>query len=163
MAVVHAAAATLTAKLAVDHPTSLNLVRPVTIALLVGVALAWGGVDGWLRRPNRGLTWFFAALAGGVVAAVLGVVGQAAFVDQTGIWALGGALGGAAPFTALLIMVPAGLGIAVGGRMLEPPAKAAASTAEPVAESVARPVSRSVSRPASQSVPKPSPRPRHRG
>jgi hypothetical protein len=80
-------------------------------------------VDGWLRKPRRGMNWFYGGLIGGVLAGLLSVIAKALFVDQTGIWALGPALTGDAAFIALLIMVPAGLGIAVGGR-LEPPAEA---------------------------------------
>jgi hypothetical protein len=120
MAVVYGAAETVLAKVQVDHPGSGSVVDPVLLALLVGVSGLWAGLDGWHRRPRRGMTWFYAALVGGVLAGVLSVIGRAAFVDQTGLWALGSALTGDAAFTALLIMLPAGVGMAVGGR-LQPP------------------------------------------
>jgi hypothetical protein len=135
MAVVYAAAETLLAEVQVDHPGSGSVTDPIVLAVLVGVSGLWAGVDGWLRKPNRGMNWFYAALIGGVLAGVLSVVARAAFVDQTGVWALGSAVTGDAAFIALLIMVPAGLGIAVGGR-LEPPVRntpAAGADADPEA------------------------------
>jgi hypothetical protein len=124
MAVVNAVAQTVLAKIEVSHPTSGSVLEPITLAVVVGVAGLWGGLDGWLRRggERRGMAWFYAGLFGGLLAGLLGVIGQAAFVDQTGIWALGAALTGGAAFTALLIMVPAGLGLLVGSR-LAPPAQ----------------------------------------
>lgn len=120
MAVVHAATQTLLASAQVYHPDAMGLARPLALAGLVGVACLWSAIDGWRRVPGRGLAWFFAALFGGLLAGLLGVLGQALFVDQTGISALGAALTGGAAFTALLIMVPAGLGLAVGGRLTTP-------------------------------------------
>jgi hypothetical protein len=120
MAVVYAAAETVLAAVQVDHPDGGSILDPIVLALLVGVSGLWAGVDGWLRKPRRGMTWFYSALVGGVLAGLLSVIARAAFVDQTGLWALGPALTGDAAFIALLIMLPAGLGIAVGGR-LQPP------------------------------------------
>ncbi|HEY2697125.1 MAG TPA: B-4DMT family transporter [Pseudonocardiaceae bacterium] len=122
MGVVNGVAQTLLGAIEAGHPTSGNVVEPVAVAILAGVALCWGAIDGWLRKPGRGMVWFYAALIGGLLAGVLGVIGKAAFVDATGIWALGGALTGGAAFTALLILIPAGLGLAVGGKLLQPPA-----------------------------------------
>ena len=120
MAVIYAAAETLLAAVQVDHPNSGSVLDPIVLAVLVGVAGTWAGVDGWLRKPRRGMAWFYAGLVGGVLAGLLSVIAKALFVDQTGVWALWPALTGDAAFIALLIMVPAGLGIAVGGR-LDPP------------------------------------------
>jgi hypothetical protein len=125
MAVVHGATQTAVAAVAAGHPQEMGTVRPLTVALLVGIALVWGGLDGWLRRPDAGMNWFYACLIGGVVAGILGVVGQASFVDQTGVSALGSALTAGAAFTALLILLPAGLGVAVGSRLETPGRKAA--------------------------------------
>src|SRR5205807_4251586 len=49
MAVVNAAAQTMIAKLEVTHPTSTSVLEPITLAVLVGIAGLWGGLDGWLR------------------------------------------------------------------------------------------------------------------
>jgi hypothetical protein len=123
MAVVHAVAQTVLAGWEASDPTAGSVLDPITLALLVGVALAWGGVDGWLRTPNRGLNWFFAGLIAGPVAGLLTVLGKAIFVDATGVWALGQALTGGAAFIALLVMVPAAVGLAVGGRLTPPQPK----------------------------------------
>lgn len=119
MAVIYAAAETMLAAVQIDHPSSGSILDPIVLAVLVGAAGTWAGVDGWLRRPRRGMNWFYGALIGGAGAGLLTVIFKALFVDQTGVWALGPALTGDAAFIALLIMAPAGLGIAVGGR-LEP-------------------------------------------
>lgn len=124
MAVVYAAAETLLAKVQITNPSSGSVLDPVVLALLVGVSGLWGGLDGWLRRPRRGMSWFYGALLAGVLAGLLTVIAKAVFVDQTGIWALGPALTGDAAFIALLIMLPAGLGIAVGGRLPAPEGRA---------------------------------------
>ncbi len=120
MAVIYAAAETMLAEVQVNHPDSGSVLDPIVLAVLVGVSGTWAGVDGWLRKPRRGMNWFYAGLIGGVLAGLLSVIAKAVFVDQTGVWALGPALTGDAAFIALLIRVPAGLGIAVGGR-LDPP------------------------------------------
>ncbi len=120
MAVLHAAAATALAKVAVYQPTELTTIKIVLVALLVGVAALWGALDGWLRRDARGTAWFIAALFAGVLSGILSVIGRAIFVDQTGVSELWPALTGGAAFNALLILVPAGLGLFVGGR-LQPP------------------------------------------
>lgn len=123
MAVVNGAAQTALGAIEAGHPTSDHVAEPITVAVLAGIALCWGAIDGWLRKPGRGMVWFYASLLGGVVAGVLGVVGKAAFVDATGVWALAGALTGGAAFTALLILIPSSLGVLVGGKLLQPQAK----------------------------------------
>lgn len=120
MAVLYAAAETLLAAVQVNHPNSGSVLDPIVLAVLVGVSGLWAGVDGWQRKPRRGMNWFYGGLIGGVLAGLLSVIAKALFVDQTGVWALGPALTGDAAFIALLIMVPAGLGIAVGGRLTPP-------------------------------------------
>jgi hypothetical protein len=45
---------------------------------------------------------------------VLGVVGKSIFVDQSGVPDLGAAITGGAAFTALLVLVPAGVGMVAG-------------------------------------------------
>jgi hypothetical protein len=42
------------------------------------------------------------------------VLGQGVFVDDTGVESLGAAITGGAAFTALLVLVPAGIGLALG-------------------------------------------------
>lgn len=120
MAVVHAAALTLLAKWSVFHPTDQTVITSLTLAVLVGIAALWSAVDGWRDRPDRGRAWFIAALVTGLAGGVLYVIGRAIFVDQTGVAELKSALTGGAAFSALLVLVPAGLGLFVGGRIRRP-------------------------------------------
>lgn len=123
MAVVHAAAMTLLAKWSVFHPTGQTLFTSLTIAVLVGLAALWSAIDGWRDLRDRGRAWFIASLVAGVCSGILYVIGRAIFVDQTGVSELGAALTGGAAFSALLVLVPAGLGLFVGGRMRRPAAE----------------------------------------
>ncbi len=120
MAVLHGVALTLLAKYAVYHPTDQTLVVSVALAVLVGAAALWSALDAWRGLPDRGRAWFIAALVTGVVSGILYVVGRAVFVDQTGVSELGGALTGGAAFSALLVLIPAGLGLFVGERIGRP-------------------------------------------
>ncbi|MEU6642952.1 B-4DMT family transporter [Saccharomonospora sp. NPDC046836] len=131
MAVLHAAATVALAKIAVYQPTESTLRTAVVLALLVGAAVLWGAVDGWRRLPDASRGWFVGALVAGPLSGVLAVLGRAAFVDQTGISELGVALTGGAAFTALLILVPAGLGLLVGGRLAQPAQAGDGATTEP--------------------------------
>jgi phosphate/sulfate permease len=117
MAVLHGAAITLLAKYAVYHPTDQTLVISIALAVLVGAAALWSALDAWRGLPDRGKVWFISALVAGPVAGILYVIGRAVFVDQTGVSELGGALTGGAAFSALLVLIPAGLGLFVGGRI----------------------------------------------
>jgi phosphate/sulfate permease len=117
MAVLHGAAITLLAKYAVYHPTDQTLVISLALAVLVGAAALWSALDAWRGLPDRGKVWFISALVAGPVAGILYVIGRAVFVDQTGVSELGGALTGGAAFSALLVLIPAGLGLFVGGRI----------------------------------------------
>jgi hypothetical protein len=155
MAVVNAVAQTILAKFEVDHPSSTSVLAPVTLAVLVGVAGLWGGIDGWLRLagPRRGMVWFYGSLLGGLLAGLLGVIGKALFVDETGVWALGSALTGGAAFTALLILIPAGLGLAVGSRLTAPTPKPGTATS-PIADETSAAVPA-----AAAAAPSPTPRP----
>ncbi|WP_026424389.1 B-4DMT family transporter [Actinokineospora inagensis] len=117
LAVVHAVVAVAVAALKASNPTGWGLVEALALGALVAAAAVWAAVDGWVGVPDRGRAWVVAALIAGWGAAVLGVVGRAMFVDQTGTSALGSALTGGAAFTALLVLVPAGLGLVVGPRL----------------------------------------------
>lgn len=120
LAVVHAAGAVTVAKVAVFSPTNKVVLVSIVFALLIGVALAWGSIDGWLRREDSARNWVIAAIVAGPVAGVLYVIGRALFVDQTGASELGVQVTSGAAFVALLVLVPAAVGIFVGSR-LEPP------------------------------------------
>ncbi len=117
MALLHGVAVTVLAKYEVFNPTDKTLVTSLALAILVGAAAGWSAVDAWQGKPDSGRNWFIAALIAGPVSGVLYVVGRAVFVDQTGASELGGALTGGAAFSALLVLLPAGLGLFVGGRI----------------------------------------------
>jgi hypothetical protein len=151
MAVLHGVALTLLAKYAVYHPTDQALATSLALAVLVGAAALWSALDAWRDVPDRGRAWFIAALVAGVVSGILYVIGRAVFVDQTGVSELGGALTGGAAFSALLVLVPAGLGLFVGGRI------GRSKPADPEDDDVSE-EAREVLSPS----PPPSPRPRRR-
>lgn len=117
MAMVHAAVQVALAAVTVHQPTDLSLVRPIVLALLIGVAALWGALDGWMRRPEGARTWFIAALVAGPLAGLFSVAGRRLMVDRTGLADLWPAMTGGAAFIALLVLVPAALGLLVGGRM----------------------------------------------
>jgi hypothetical protein len=114
MAVVHAAAETARADFGVHHPTSRTVFEALALGVLAGVAAVWGAVDRWRDVEDAGRAWLIASLIAGWGAAVLGVIGKSAFVDQTGVADLGGALTGGAAFTALLVLIPAAIGLGAG-------------------------------------------------
>jgi hypothetical protein len=114
MAVVHAAAETLRTDFGVQHPTSRTLFEAITLGVLVGAAAVWGAVDKWRGVEDAGRAWLIASLVAGWGAGVLGVIGKAVFVDQSGVADLGSALTGGAAFTALLVLIPAAIGLGAG-------------------------------------------------
>lgn len=118
-AVLNAVAQTGLAAVTVYHADTLTWLRPLTLGVLAGAGVLWGAVDAWFRRLDRGINWVKAAVLAGLLAGVLAVIGRAAFVDETGTWALQDALTGGAAFTALLVLIPAGLGLLLG-LLLEP-------------------------------------------
>lgn len=117
MSVLHAAATVALAKITVFQPGETTVSRTAAIALLVGAAALWGALDGWFRRPDSGRTWFIAGLVSGPAAGLLSVIGKSVLVDRTGVSELGPALTSGAAFTALLVLVPAWLGVFVGSRL----------------------------------------------
>lgn len=134
MAVLHAAAAVALAKSDVYDPTGATTTKVLVIALLVGVAALWSAIDGWLRREDAGRTWFITALFTGPVSGIIYVIGRAVFVDQSGMSELWPALTGGAAFTALLVLIPAGLGLLVGGKLHPPTRKGALAAQRPSGE-----------------------------
>lgn len=132
MAVVHAAAETLRTDFGVGHPTSRTLFEAITLGVLVGVAAVWGAVDKWHGLEDAGRTWLIASLVAGWGSAILGVIGKSIFVDQTGVADLGSALTGGAAFTALLVVIPAAIGLAAGNWIRS--SRSAAGSAEDSAD-----------------------------
>jgi len=130
LAVVHAAVQTGEAWVRAGNPDAIDWLRPTALGVLVGVAVLWAGLDGWLGRERHGMVWFKAALLAGPVGGVLGVLGQGLFVDATGVEALPVAITGGAAFIALLVLVPAGVGLFIGrmARPATPAAEAAPAT-----------------------------------
>lgn len=131
LAVLHAAASVIHAKLLTGQSADRTLLTWVVIALLVGVALMWGSIDGWRRAEQPMLTWLIAGLVAGPLGGVLNVIGRALFVDQTGVSDLWPQVSTGAAFTALLVIVPAGVGLLVGARLEPPPGAVAETPAEP--------------------------------
>lgn len=121
LAVLHAAGTVILAQLKLSGAGAPTVLTWIAIALLVGVALLWGSIDGWRRLDQPVQTWFVAGIVGGLFGGVLNVLGRALFVDQTGVSELASQLTSGAAFTALLIIVPAGLGVLVGSRLDAPP------------------------------------------
>jgi hypothetical protein len=134
LAVVHAVAQTVVALFAVRNPTAHGTLAAIVLGVLVGAVAVWGVLDTWRALPRPEIVWIIAALVAGWAAGVLGVIGQSIFVDQTGVSELGSALTGGAAFTALLVFVPAGVGLLVG-RWIKPPTfgrqRGAATSSEP--------------------------------
>lgn len=115
----HGGVQTGTSAVAVHSPGAASAVRYIALGLVVVVGVLWGALDAWRGLAGAGMLWFLAGLVAGPVAGVVGVAGRS-LVDQTGLEALGPALTGGAAFTALLVMVASGVGVAVGGRLPQP-------------------------------------------
>lgn len=120
LALVHAAGQVVVALVRARQPGDAGTGSVVTLGVLVGVAVLAGALDGWRRVPLAARSWFVAGLIAGPVAGLLGLVVRGLLVDGSGITELADALVGGAAFTALLVLVPAVVGIAVG-RRLDPP------------------------------------------
>jgi hypothetical protein len=102
------------AALAVHH-SSLGPLRSIVLGVVAGLAALWAAIDGWRQLDDRGRAWVLASIIAGFGSGLLRVIGKAIFVDETGLNSLGSALTGDAAFGALLILLPAGLGLLVGG------------------------------------------------
>jgi hypothetical protein len=103
--------------LAAREATALDLLRGLGLALVVCVALLWGLLDSWRRIELRGRNWLIASLVAGLLSGALRVIGRAIFVDGTGPGALATALTGDAAFAALVILLPASVGLLAGGQI----------------------------------------------
>lgn len=123
MTVLHAAGQTAVSLVRADFPESLGMVRAATLALLVAAGVAWGAVDGWLRREGSAPTWLTVALVTGPITVTLAVLARAMFIDATGTEVIGPALLSGAAFTALLVLIPAAAGVGAGRLMTAPPSR----------------------------------------
>lgn len=123
LAVVHAAAAVIAAKMAPTIGGQRSVLVSVTFAVLIGIAVLWGALDGWRRSPSPYLTWTIASVLAGLVSGVLNVIGRGLFVDATGISELGSQMTSGAAFVALLVAVPAWAGVLFGSRLDAPAAR----------------------------------------
>lgn len=97
--------------------SSLGVIRSVVLGVVAGLAALWAALDGWRQLDDRGRVWVLAAVIAGFASGLLRVIGKAIFVDETGMSSLGSALTGDAAFGALVILIPAGLGLLVGSRI----------------------------------------------
>jgi len=105
------------AAIAAREATSLDALRLISLGVAVAAAGLWGVLDTWRRIDYRGRNWLYASLLAGVLAGVLRIVGRAIFVDDTGVSALDTALTGDAAFAALVVLVPAAIGVLLGGQL----------------------------------------------
>ncbi|MEV4312210.1 hypothetical protein [Actinocrispum sp. NPDC049592] len=99
------------------HNSDITVLRSIVLGVVAGLAALWAAADGWHQTLDRGRGWVIAAIIAGFASGVLRVIGKAIFVDETGLSSLGSALTGDAAFGALLVLVPAGLGLLVGSRI----------------------------------------------
>lgn len=106
------------AALAIQH-SNLTVLRSIALGVVAGLAALWAAIDGWRRIDDRGRAWVLAAVIAGFGSGLLRVIGRAAFVDETGVSSLGSALTGDAAFGALIVLIPAGLGLFVGSKFAQ--------------------------------------------
>jgi hypothetical protein len=103
-------------------PSSGAALRYGSVALLVLVALLWAGLDAVredredVQRDDLFTRWLKAALLTGPAAGLVGWAVEGLLVDASGTEQLLVELTGGAAFTALLVLVPAALGLFVGRR-----------------------------------------------
>ncbi|NRN64335.1 hypothetical protein GC106_15410 [Kibdelosporangium sp. 4NS15] len=101
------------------HVSSLGVLRSTVLGVVAGLAALWGALDGWRQLDDRARIWVLSSIVAGFASGLLRVIGKSVFVDETGLSSLGSALTGDAAFGALVILVPAGLGLLVGGRIAQ--------------------------------------------
>lgn len=104
-------------------PTHANLLRYGSLVVLVLAALLWAGLDAVRedredsRRDDLGARWLKTALVVGPLAGLAGWTVQGLLIDASGNEQLLVELTGGAAFTALLVLLPAALGLFAGGRV----------------------------------------------
>lgn len=95
-------------------PDAVTWWSALLIGVLVLAGVLWAGAEVVLDRRPPEWTWFRAALATGPAAGVLSWALVALAVDASGAEDLGAALLGRAAFTAVLVLVSAAVGSALG-------------------------------------------------
>jgi len=120
MMLVHVAARTALGFAALSWPTSGQLQRIIGFVVVVVIAALWSGLD-TLResladdeREDLTQRWLTAAVVAGPVAGLVGWAIEGLFIDSIGTSALAGDIIGGGAFTALLIFVPAVVGMMFG-------------------------------------------------
>lgn len=120
MTLVHVGVRTALGFAALSWPTAGQTQRMSGLAVVVVVAVLWAGVD-TLRentddeaRDDLAVRWLKAAALAGPLAGLLGWAVESIFIDSVGTSALAGNLIGGGAFTALLIFIPALVGMGFG-------------------------------------------------
>lgn len=117
---VHVAARTALGFAALSWPTSGQLQRIIGVVVVVVIAALWAGLDSLRENPDDDerddlmQRWLKAAVLAGPVAGLVGWAIEGLFIDSIGTSALAGNIIGGGAFTALLIFVPAMIGVAFG-------------------------------------------------
>ena len=120
MMLLHVGVRTALGFAALSWPTSGQTQRIAGLVLVVVVAMAWAGLDGVRenvdddQRGDLTVRWLKAAVLAGPVAGLAGWAVEGMFIDSTSTSTLGGDVVGGGAFTALLILVPAMIGLAFG-------------------------------------------------
>ncbi len=120
MMLLHVGVRTALGFAALSWPTSGQTQRTAGLVVVVVVAMVWAGLD-VLRenvddaeRDDLPLRWLKAAVLAGPVAGLVGWAVESVFIDSVGTSTLVGDVIGGGAFTALLIVVPAMIGLAFG-------------------------------------------------
>lgn len=122
---VHVAVRTALGFAALSWPSDLPLQRNIGLLVVLAVALLWGGVDALLEdlsdedRDELTLRWLKAAVLVGPLAGLVGWAVGGLFIDVVGAGQLPSEIIGGGAFTALLIFVPAVVGM-LFGRLARP-------------------------------------------
>ncbi|QXQ15452.1 B-4DMT family transporter [Skermania piniformis] len=125
LAAVNVAARVLVGFASAATPTQGWLFRWAGLAVVVLAALVWGLLDGRRDRPDQALRWVQSGAAAAVIAGVV-----AWLLDRLPGFYLGDnqlifELTSGAAWTLLLVVIPAMVGVALGGRFARTPRRTA--------------------------------------
>lgn len=124
MVPLHAAVAIGVEVAAVRWPEEGGWLRVVALVVLVVAALVWGTWDGTRAArswDDPAARWLKAGLLTGPVAGLVVLLVRAGLLDATGMESASAALTGGAAFTALLVLLPAVVGLLLGRWLVAPP------------------------------------------